>query len=75
MYTSGTCMKRTYVYITNMCIKQLGNFKVRDLAKVFGWGGGGGILERAMFLASGQSKRIFHRLHWLLDLRESAYIT
>ena len=27
-----------------------------------------------MFLASGQSKRIFHRLHWLLDLLKSAYI-
>ena len=27
-----------------------------------------------MFLASGQSKRIFHRLHWLLDLRQSAYM-
>ena len=42
-------MKRTYVYITNMCIKQLGNFKVRDLAKVFGWGGGGSFLNEPCF--------------------------
>ena len=35
----------------------------------------GSFLNGAMFLASGQSKRIFHRLHWLLDLQESAYIT
>ena len=32
-------------------------------------------LNGAMFLASEQSERIFHRLHWLLDLRESAYMT
>ena len=28
----------------------------------------GSSLNRAMFLAPGQSKRISHRLHWLLDL-------